>query len=217
MCRKILVQASRNLAYAVLDVAVHGSNDRSHSFSVYRFIVRVVAAPKGGPCLGVAQLELKGHTDRQSVSVDLPEVIQASAEKIVPANVAAQGIDVLVAPRRLKLSQQDIANHVRWRLGPSMIFVRAHRLTIGCVDDAVVSIQMRGRDPAEQQSYGIGGRICSRRRVAGNGELIILAWPGGAAAIQHSKTYYERRKYRSEFHCCSPALCSRGLLARMRV
>src|SRR5258707_12231792 len=106
-------------------------------------------------------MKLKAHTDRQSVSVDLPEVIQASAEKIVPANVAAQGIDVLVAPRRLKLSQQDLANHVRWRLGPSMIFVRAHRLTIGCVDYAFVSIQMRARDPAEHQRDGLGGRTHS--------------------------------------------------------
>src|SRR5258708_16271662 len=94
-------------------------------FSVDGLIVRVVAAPDGAPGLVVVQLEIEGHARRQYLSVDLPEAIQVSTKEIVSTNVAARGINVLVASRSLKLSQQNVLNPLCPHLAPSPKFISA--------------------------------------------------------------------------------------------
>src|SRR5258708_35673450 len=162
-----------------MDIAIHGSDYGRDILSLHWFVVRVRAVPDSGPGLGVTQLEIKGHAGRQSVSGDFPEIIQTSPEDVVTASVTAQGIDVLISVRLLKLSEQDIANHFGRRLRPSLIFVRAHRLAIGGVDDVVVSIQVRRCDRPEQQCDAEGSRIRSRSRsfVAGYRYVLELALP----------------------------------------
>src|SRR5882762_7056459 len=217
MCRKILIQPFSSLAQAARDISIQRSDHCGHVFSVHGFIVRVVAGPDGAPRLEITQLELKCNTRCQSISGDLPKVIQVPPQLIVPANIAAQRIDMLIATGHSKPSKEYIVNHLGGRLSPSLVFVGAHGLAVGRVDDMVVPIQVRGGDGPKQQSDLVGRRICASRTIADSGQVIKLAWPGRAAAIEDSETQHERRKYDFVFHGYSPGLCSRGLLARMSV
>src|SRR6267154_4348788 len=124
---------------------------------------------------------------------------------------------MLVATGYAKPSKEYIVNHLGGRVSPPLIFIGAHRLAVGRVDNMVVPIQMRGGDGPKQQSDLVRRRICAGRSIADSGQLIKLARPGRAAATEDSETQHERSKYDLVFHGYSPGLCSRGLLARMSV
>src|SRR5258705_3028526 len=127
--------------------------------------MRVVAGPDGVARLEIAQLELKCNTRCQSISGDFPEVIQVPPQQIVPADIAAQRIDMLVATGYAKPSKEYIVNHLGWRFSPPLVFVGANRLAVRRVDDMVVPIQVRGGDGPKQQRDLVGRRICAGRSI----------------------------------------------------
>src|SRR6266704_2824329 len=130
--------------------------------------MRIGSAPDGGSGFGVMQLELEGHAGRETVSGDLAEVVQMPAKQIIAANVAPQGIHMLIAARGAQFTKQEIADR--------------------CVNDVVVAIEVRCCNRSEQQSDGIRRWILGGNSVVRNSELIELAWPSRAAAVHDCET-----------------------------
>ena len=81
-----------------------------------------------------------------------------------------------------ELAKNDFRDHFRGRLRPALILVGSHALAAGAVNDLVRAIESRAREASDQQRDGNGIGVGRGREVAGNGELIILARPRGAAS-----------------------------------
>lgn len=85
--------------------------------------MRVRMVPDSGSGLGVTEFEIKHDARRHPISFEVPKVAQVASEDVVPANVAAQGVDVFVAARHLKLPEEHIVDHFRGWFGPPPIFI----------------------------------------------------------------------------------------------
>ncbi len=95
-------------------------------------------------CTRVAKLELEGETRGHGGAGDFLEIVELAVEEVVSANAAALSIDGTVAAGRAQRAEKYVLDHFRGRLGPALVFVSAHGLAVGTVDDAIFAIEMGG-------------------------------------------------------------------------
>jgi len=85
-----------------------------------------------------------------------------------------------------QLPKHDFRDHLRGSLRPALILVGPHALAASAVDDLVGVIESWARDTADQQGYGNRIGVGCGRAISGNGELIILARPGGTTSSRQT-------------------------------
>src|ERR1043166_2223463 len=100
-------------------------------------------------------------------------------------HIAAQRQNGVEAAGVAERMSDDVLNHFgRW-FGPTLIFVCAHVLARGAVNNVVFAVQMGGIESADHYADGVHG---SGWRVNGgltrHRELVILVRASGAAAAE---------------------------------
>src|SRR5580765_5386621 len=98
--------------------------------------------PDGGAGFSVAKLEFQGKACGHRRAADFLEVVETAAQEVITADAAALGVDGAIAARGTQSAEENVLNHFGGRFGPALIFVGAHILAVGTVDDAIFAIQM---------------------------------------------------------------------------
>jgi hypothetical protein len=191
--REVLIEAGAEFCYGLLDVFVEGGHNRANLFFGDGLVVRVEVRPDRDACLDVAQLHFHGDAANESGSRDFLEVIEPAGQKKLSANIAAKHIDAAKMARGAELPKQNLGDHLCWRFRPALIFVEPHALAAGAVNDLVRAIESWTREASDEQGDGNWIGAGRRREIAGNGELVIVARPGGAASGRETQG---QRKYR---------------------
>src|ERR1700726_614006 len=106
-------------------------------------------------------------------------------KEIVAPDTAAKRNHGAVSTCRAKGAEQHVLDHLRRRLGPTLVFIGAHVFAAGPVDDVVFAVKMGSVERAHEDRHGIDvtGRGVGRI-VVGNGELVVLARASGATASE---------------------------------
>lgn len=170
-----MCQAGGEFVCRALNIAVEGGDYGGDAFAAHGFVVVVEMIPDGVASLGVAKLEFKGETRGHRGTGDLLEVVKVPVEQIVAANATALGVDGAVAAGRTQRTEQNVLDHFRGRLGPALVFVGAHVLVVGTIDDVIFAVEMRRHDGTHEngERIDVAGRWVGGV-VGGKRELVVL-------------------------------------------
>src|SRR5579859_1902473 len=217
MRRKILIKTGSELRDSLLDVVVERRDDSRYILARHGLIVAIEVRPYRRARSGFAQFQFKCDATHQIGRRDLAEIVQVPSEDIVATNIAAPSVDALKAIRGAEFSKQYIANHFRGRLCPTLVLVDAHVLSVVCIHNMVLAIEMRGGYGGEHKGHVIRTRSIGRRCVARDGQLIELAGPSGPAPSAKTDAQQQKRAEKGcGLHRFSPGLCSGGFVERIR-
>src|ERR1700756_5169132 len=144
MTGKILREASREFVGGTLDISVERGYYGRDFFPLHRFIVTIQMVPDGVSGLNIAELKFDGETRGHRGAGHFLKIVQLPVEEIVTPNAAVLSIDRTVAARGTQRAEKNFFDHFGGRFCPALVFVGAHALASGTIDDVILAVEMRG-------------------------------------------------------------------------
>ena len=157
MRSEIFAQAGGDFGHGGVDILVHGHDDVWHCGALNGLIVIVNMLPDDGVIGRVVQFELQREAGDERGFIDAVEADKVAAENVIAANAAADAGDSAILAGATQSSHESGLNHIRRRFGPAVVIVGAELNRAGPVHDAVITIELRGDQPADQQADGKSG------------------------------------------------------------
>src|SRR5579862_859926 len=110
-----------------------------------------------------------------------------AADDVITSHVTAEPGYRTIGSRRLQGTNEHVLDHIGRRLRPALVFVGAKLNGPASVDKAIVAIQVRSGNPADEEPYGKAPRRGLRYRWSAGVQHVIFHGPRSATSRGDSR------------------------------